>query len=654
MRRWLVVMGLLGCVDPAVEADPTADGARSAQDARPGDARLAEADLGDARTGPPEDGGRPTEDAAQARPDAAEEEPTLDAAPPAADAEPADAGAGPPVDCSPLSNRFTLCAASRTGCTAVFDASEGCAAVCAAAGLGCTRVFENVDGQCAPDRARPELSCDPPSGHQSDYCECGVVACEPRGCAGRCGAGLDDGCGGPLDCPEACPEGACVDGRCAGAVACMPGNCLAFPGAEGEGREAHGGRGGDVYIVTSLADDGAGTLRRGLTTANGPRTIVFAVAGYIDLRSMLTVNVSNLTLAGQTAPGDGITVRDWGVVLRGNHNIIQHMRFRAGDRRKKTQNSDGFTEDSLTVSGENIMIDHVSASWGIDESLSAGPGAFRRLTIQHCIVSEGLYHTRLFHGEYDANHPGHSMGSLLKPQTGNATVSVHHTLYAHNNNRNPAIGTYEDTQQLDADLRGNVIYDCPSQGYVSGVSNRVRVNYVGNISIFGPASSNNRMFDGNADSNVQIYQTGNRRDLNRNGRFDGVDDGWAMLGNVFARADRPFETPPVALGTPEETLETVLQTAGARPWSRDGVDRRIVEDVRRGTGGRIDSQDDVGGFPALAAGQAAPDGDRDGMPDAWERDHGSNPDRADASGDVDGDGYTNLENYLHFAARLAR
>jgi len=460
-----------------------------------------------------------------------------------------------------------------------------------------------------------------------------------------------DGCGDV--CGVCAGETICRNGACVAPpeVLCSADDCPAFPGAEGEGRNARGGRGGDVCRVTRLADDGDGSLRRCLTSADGPRTVVFTVAGYINLRSTLQVRKSNITIAGQTAPGDGVTVRDWGLDIRGDDIIIQHLRFRAGDREKATQNSDGFTEDSLSVTGDDVMIDHVSASWGIDENLSAGPGAFRRMTVQYCIISEGLHRTRLFHGEYDADHPGHSMGGLYKSREGDSTISIHHNLFAHNNNRNPAIGNYEPEDTFDADIRNNVIYSCRNMGYVSGVSRRVRLNYIGNYGVFGPASRSTDLFRGNEDSNVQIFQRGNRIDLIQNGRFDGVDGGWGQFGEEYDRLDEEVALQPVTTQTADDALQTVLAQAGARPWSRDRADRRVVRDVEAGTGGLIDSQSEVDGWGDLDPGEAPDDGDRDGMPDNWERDHGSDPARADHNGDVDGDGYTNLENYLHWAAR---
>ena len=349
-----------------------------------------------------------------------------------------------------------------------------------------------------------------------------------------------------------------------------------------------------------------------------------------------------------------MTIRDWGVVIQGNHIVVQHLRFRAGDREKATRNRDGFTEDSLSITGQDIMVDHVSASWGIDENLSSGPGAFRRVTVQHSIISEGLHRTQLFHGEFDADHRGHSMGGLYKSREGDSTISIHHNLFAHNNNRNPAIGNYEADDSFDADIRNNVIYNCRNMGYVSGTSERVRLNYVGNYGIFGPVSRSDDLFRGNEDANVRIFQQDNRIDLNRNGRIDGRDPGWNGFGDDFERLAGPVELQTVVTQTADEALQTVLNQAGARPWSRDQVDSLVVADVRNGTGSLIDSQSDVGGWGELIMADTPIDTDRDGMPDEWERQHGSDPEQRDNNADINGDGYTNLENYLQWSARLQR
>jgi len=585
----------------------------------------------------------PEADAAVASPDAAGEPPD-----------------GPPLDCGALASAgFEVCEASAERCGTVFRAREGCAAVCASAGLVCVEGWEDVDGMCAADRSRAALGC-AATGHASDYCVCGREAgpCTPRTCSDMplaCGV-VADGCGGNVDCSATtCAAGTtCTGGTCRGEVRCAAGDCPAFPGAEGYGRNAEGGRGGDVYHVTSLGNSGSGTLRDAVTTARGPRTIVFDVAGIIDLTAPLRADVSRLTIAGQTAPGDGITVRGYQVDLQGDDLIVQHLRFRAGDIRKKTSSRDGFTEDSLTISGNDVIVDHVSASWGIDENLSTHSESWDRMTVQWSIVSEGLYHTELFHGEYDPSHHGHSMGSLFKPRTGNSHVSVHHSLYAHNGNRNPALGGYSSTQTQWAQIVNNVLYDWRDSGYTSGETARTHLDYIGNYGIFGASSSDRHLFEPTSECHVQLYQSGNYRDLDRDGRFDGTNDGWGVFTGDYTRASARVTDAPITTQDAPTALMLVLDQSGARPWSRDSVDRRVVEDVRTGRGRVIDSQEEVGGWGTLAEGSRVVDGDRDGMPDDYERMAGTSPTRADDDGDVDGDGYTNLENYLHWASRYPR
>ncbi|MBM4372198.1 MAG: hypothetical protein FJ098_11120 [Deltaproteobacteria bacterium] len=337
--------------------------------------------------------------------------------------------------------------------------------------------------------------------------------------------------------------------------------------------------------------------------------------------------------------------------------MVQHLRFRAGDVKKKPcpGGGSGFTEDSLTVGGNRIVIDHVSASWGIDESLSGG-SSFHDLTIQWCVIAEGLYQSGLYHGECDSNYnpggsKGHSMGSLFKPSEGDGTVSIHHNVYAHNGNRNPAVGTYETDQTLRADIRNNLVYNCPGMGYVSGASQEVKVNYVGNYGVFGPDSGSDDLFKGNADSNVKLHQADNRIDKDKDGTFDGTNQGSSMFSGEFSTSGSPFAMEAVTTHPSSQVPALLLAWAGARPWSRDAPDQRILDDVQDNSGGLIDSQSPVGGWGSLAAGTPFSDGDGDGMPDAWETAYGTDPDQADNNGDRDGDGWTNLEEYLHWAAR---
>ena len=414
----------------------------------------------------------------------------------------------------------------------------------------------------------------------------------------------------------------------------------AFPEAEGTGAYAVGGRGGDIYHVTNLNDAGAGSLREGIATATGPRTIVFDLSGTIYLDSRLVINKPFLTLAGQTAPGDGITVAGWTTVIDATqHVVIRYMRFRGGDIRCPAMEGDALWIDN----SKDVILDHVSASWSIDESLSVTDSD--RVTVQWAIISESLN---------NSCHPEgrHGFGSLIR--YGDGKISFHHNLYAHHNNRNPRVG-----DNITLDFVNNVIYDWGTDASYSGPVDEgiTKVNYVGNYLVAGPntpSNKRNRAFNGGSP-NTWIYQTGNLIDSNVNGVKDGADTGWGMFVNVYTQQVNPLsrslEPAPEAL--PDITADTAQAgynkvVAGAgHSQHRDSVDTRILNELQNETGAFIDSQNQVGGFPALNSQPAPIDNDGDGMPDAWEIPRGLNPlDPADGAA-MAFNGYTNLEIYLN-------
>jgi pectin methylesterase-like acyl-CoA thioesterase len=411
----------------------------------------------------------------------------------------------------------------------------------------------------------------------------------------------------------------------------------AFPEAEGFGANTPGGRGGDVYHVTSLNDSGAGSLRNGISTAQGPRTIVFDISGNIVLKSELRVNKPFLTLAGQTAPGDGVTVTGWTTSVTGTHDIIiRYMRFRPGDINCPAMQGDSLTVDKST----DVIIDHVSASWSIDETLSVTNSD--RVTVQWSLISESLDQSCHLEGE-------HGYGSLLRYGSGNLTF--HHNLYAHHHNRTPRLG-----DNLTLDFVGNVIYDYGfnnGDGGYSGTADEgtPHMNYVGNYVIAGPttpASRRSRAFAGGS-ANTFIYQSGNLIDGNLNHTLDGTDTGWGMFVGSYTRQDTPFAAPGTATidnsAITAITYQGVLAGAGAS-LVRDAVDLRVIADVRNETGKVINSQNDVGGWPELKSLPAPVDTDRDGMPDVWEIAFGLNPRDPSDGPAVSPLGYTNLELYL--------
>jgi hypothetical protein len=438
------------------------------------------------------------------------------------------------------------------------------------------------------------------------------------------------------------------------------GELLAFPGALGEGRFTSGGRGGDVYHVTTLADDGEGSLRRGLESMRGPRTIVFDVGGTITLSKGLAVRQERLTIAGETAPGNGVALIHYGLAIAAPQVIVRHLRVRPGDARLGRSRDGGFDGDAVSITASDVVLDHVSTSWGVDENLSVSGKNAQRITVQYATISECLAQTGLWHGDDDKRYAKggekrHSMGSLLKPGEGDGHVSFYHNLWSNNGNRNPAVGNYRPEFGMQADLRGNVIYNNIANGYTSGESRSVLLDYVGNYIIAGPSTSKSNLsvaFRANAANRVQVFAAGNRIDSNRNAKLDGLDTGFAMIAGEYQRAATPFAPLTGSDVSAEAAYEQVLKGAGAMPWSRDSVDKRLMDEVRNERGQIIDSQNEVSGYPLLfeVSREANWDSDRDGMPNAWEARAGLDPQTADHNGDADGDGYTNLEEYLHAAA----
>ncbi len=426
---------------------------------------------------------------------------------------------------------------------------------------------------------------------------------------------------------------------------------LAFPGAEGFGRFTTGGRGGAVIEVTNLNDSGPGSLRAAVT-ASGPRTIVFKVAGTIHLLTDLRIRNGNLTIAGQTAPGGGICTKGGMVIVDADNVIIRYMRFRPGDI------SDGEPDALWGRNRKDIIIDHCSMSWAVDEV-----GSFydnTNFTMQWCILSESLF-------ESQHNKGRHGYGGIW----GGHGATFHHNILAHHSSRNPRFNGSRYTKRPDLELvdhRNNVIYNWinSSMGGEAGSHNMVANYYK-----FGPATNTGSIrhrivSPGFTDADplgkwyiADNFVTGNTTVTTNN--WNGGVQGLTASQLEQARALEPFPFAPVHTQTAQEAFLSVLENAGATLPRRDIVDARIMEEVRTGTAtfggvhgagrGIIDSQETVGGWPELMLETDAPaplDTDKDGMPDAWELQYGLNPnDPADRNGDNNGDGYTNLEEYLN-------
>jgi pectate lyase len=419
----------------------------------------------------------------------------------------------------------------------------------------------------------------------------------------------------------------------------------AFPGAEGFGSKTPGGRGGKVVFVTNLSDSGPGSLRAACETA-GPRTVVFRVGGLITLKTPLIISEPYLTIAAQTAPGDGVCLRSDNFRIVTHDVVVRFLRCRLGDLTRKET-------DSVSVShgSRNVILDHCSASWSIDETLSPS-GEVDNITVQWCLIAESLLKS------YHRKGP-HGYGSLLR-STGR--VSLHHNLWAHHSARNPRLGDNSFKPPYPTfDVRNNVIYNYG--GICTGLADgAIKVNYVANYIKPGPSSKPGvRPITLSKDANetTQFYLEGNSVEgepakfVDPSRFFNHLErDGKKAVTVVSAS----FPAPPVTTTSAAKAYQAVLEDAGAVVPRRDSVDKRIVEEVRNGGGRLIDSQNEVGGWPEYKEGPVPRDSDGDGMPDDWETDRKLNrndpsdgPARAKTGG-----GYTNLEIYLNELAAKPR
>lgn len=387
--------------------------------------------------------------------------------------------------------------------------------------------------------------------------------------------------------------------------------------------------------VTNLNDSGTGSLRACIE-ATGPRTCIFKVAGTITVRSRLEVQNPYLTIAGQTAPGQGITLRSDPTYTRATLSIqthdviIRYIRFRSGPI-----SVDGVTADALNlVNASNVILDHISVSWGSDGVLDIAYS--NNITIQWSVISEGLYRANSTKGY-------HSMGSLTLEST---RISIHHNLFVSNNERSPRIAS-----SSLVDVVNNVIYNMGSvPTFITSDAAPASVNYVGNYLKAGPSSSTGNFypvaFTGSSPYSKQVYPSGNFFE----GRTyaNGADINAVSVSDRGNAVTTPFGTIGITILPASTAYTQVLANAGASLPGRDAVDIRIVNNVTNGTGTFIGDPGEVGGWPNLATGTAYTDTDRDGMPNSFETLHGFNPnDPSDRNGDADGDGYTNLEEFLN-------
>lgn len=390
---------------------------------------------------------------------------------------------------------------------------------------------------------------------------------------------------------------------------------LAFPGAEGFGRFASGGRGGSIYHVTNLNDAGPGSFRDAVSQPK--RTIVFDVSGVIKIAGKIKA-AANITVAGQTAPAPGITVYGNSISLGGN-SIVRHMRFRGSINMPRG----GCTviADSL----DKLMLDHVSIEWGRWDNLHIKHST--NVTLQYCLIAESL--------------DPQCFGALIeRPEF----VTIHHCLWADNQSRNPKA-------KAKIEYANNIVYNWGTSGFVGGHSAEHHYqDIVNNYFIAGPNSTDNFLAMFTATDHV--YQRGNKVDLNKDGKLNGR----GVTIHDFAGKGASMLTQPTLLtksnlniSTPEQAYQAVIKEAGAALY-RDAIDQRIVAYVTSlGMQGKIyRSELEVGGQPDVALSKSdKADKDGDGMPDTWEQSHKLDADDAKDAQQLNRAGYSNLEGYLN-------
>jgi pectate lyase len=431
----------------------------------------------------------------------------------------------------------------------------------------------------------------------------------------------------------------------------------AFPGAEGMGSETHGGRGGQVIEVTNLDDAGPGSLRSAIE-ASGPRIVVFRVAGTINLQTNLTIRNPYITIAGQTAPGQGITLRDASAAVEAlidieTHDVIvRYLTLRAGP---PSAGDAMMIQASSSHDTYHVVIDHNSMSWAVDRDLATWYDV-HDITIQWNIFSEAL--------NCSINAKGcHSKGVLLggyasdeqKDKLGAYNLSFHHNLMAQDGERNPYIKV-----SGVVDVVNNVVYDpFGTFSHIDMIDQLAQdqVNYVGNYYKPGPdtvVKYGIRAINPGKQG-AGIYVKGNIGPGRENETLPEIN-----IINPDSRqyvVPAPFPAAVITTTDAQQAYEQVLEDAGANKGldcegnfvpRRDAIDARIVGNVRDSTGKIIDDPSQVGGWLTIAPASPCADTDHDGMPDAWEQKYSFNPnDASDAVGDANENGYTNLEEFLN-------
>jgi len=422
-------------------------------------------------------------------------------------------------------------------------------------------------------------------------------------------------------------------------------NLPAFPQAEGFGAYSQGGRGGKVIFVDNLKDDGSGSFRAAVEDSV-PRIVIFRVSGTIELKSHLIINHPYITVAGQTAPGDGICLKNYLLKILNTHDVVvRDIRVRPGIE----SGLKGSSIDGIDVNyANNVILDHCSVSWTCDEALNTNDNT-EDITVQWCIISESLNNSIHDKGE-------HGYAATL----GGYRTSYHHNLFAHNKGRNPSIGGELYTRTGLLDFQNNVVYN-----WISRVCDGKpqTMNFVANYYKQGPATplSNNfiilkiqasERYGYTSKWYVSDNYVSGYPELTKDNWTGAVlfqNKGTSMKKN---RVYTPFENANYMTRDATRAYLEVLDNAGVTVPGRDVVDKRAIRDTRTGSAtignGIIDNVEQAGGWPKLLTYDVPADTDNDGMPDKWEQKEGLNiHDPSDRFGIKEGEVYDNLERYLN-------
>lgn len=412
------------------------------------------------------------------------------------------------------------------------------------------------------------------------------------------------------------------------------GQQLAFPTAEGFGKYATGGRGGIIYKVTNLNDDGEGSLRKGILKKE-PRIIIFEISGTIELKSKLDINNGDLSIFGQTAPGGGITIKGYPVTLKSDNIILRYLRFRMGDIH-------GIEGDALGCRNtENVIIDHCSISWATDENASFYNN--KNFTLQWCIISEAL--NRSVHKK-----GAHGYGGIW----GGVNASFHHNLLVSNNSRNPRFSgskTTENSEKEFVDFRNNVIYNWGENSIYGGENGTY--NLINNYFKPGPATTSSKLnrIISPSEPFGKFFIDGNFVYGDENVTSDNWNGGVQCKNPELTKLNEPIDiSENVLTSKAEKAFQQVIKKVGAN-INRDAVDKRLIKTVREGNttykNGIIDSQENVGGWPVLKSKKAKKDTDGDGIPNKWERKLKLNCKKKDSHLNTLNEDYSNIELYAN-------